>query len=65
MVEWWDDLGTPELTPELVTTLVEGVREELGGRELAVAATRDQALRELLETKARLGLDAPQVQEAR
>jgi carnitine 3-dehydrogenase len=65
MVEWWDDLGTPELTPELVATLVEGVRQELGGREQAVAATRDQALRELLETKARLGLDAPQAQEAR
>jgi 3-hydroxyacyl-CoA dehydrogenase len=65
MVEWWDDLGSPELTPELVATLVEGVREELGGREEVVAATRDEALRELLETKARLGLDAPPAREVR
>jgi 3-hydroxyacyl-CoA dehydrogenase len=57
MVEWWDDLGSPELTPELVATLVAGVRDELGGREEAVTAVRDQALRELLETKKRLGLD--------
>jgi carnitine 3-dehydrogenase len=65
MVEWWDDLGSPELTPELVATLVEGVREELGGREEVVAATRDEALRELLETKARLGLDALAAREVR
>ena len=58
MVEWWNDLGSPELTPELVDTLVAGVREELGGREAEVTAVRDQALRELLATKARLGLDA-------
>jgi carnitine 3-dehydrogenase len=57
MVEWWADLGSPELTPELVSTLVAGVREELGGREEAVTALRDQALRELLATKSRLGLD--------
>ncbi len=57
MVEWWDDLGSPELTPELVSTLVAGVREELGGREEAVTAARDRALRELLATKQRLGLD--------
>lgn len=63
MVEWWDDLGSPELTPELVATLVAGVREELGGREEAVAELRDQALRELLETKARLGLDTERLSE--
>lgn len=57
MVEWWHDLGSPELTPELVRTLVAGVREELGGREAELTALRDRALRELLETKARLGLD--------
>jgi 3-hydroxyacyl-CoA dehydrogenase len=56
MVDWWADLGTPELTPELVDTLVEGVREELGGRERVVLAARDRALREILATKERLGL---------
>ncbi len=57
MVDWWADLGSPELTGELVDTLVDGVRDELGGRERSVLAARDRALRELLETKARLGLD--------
>ena len=58
MVEWWDDLGSPELTPELVSTLVAGVQAELGDRqESVVQAQRDLALRELLETKARLGLE--------
>ncbi len=56
MVGWWDDLGAPELTPELVSTLVEGVTEELGGREVEVLAARDRALRELVATKQRLGL---------
>jgi 3-hydroxyacyl-CoA dehydrogenase len=58
MVEWWKDLGEPELTPELIGVLVAGVREELGGREAEVMALRDQALSELLATKRRLGLDA-------
>ncbi len=58
MVEWWEDLGAPELTPELIRTLVAGVREELGGRETEVMALRDKALSELLATKERLGLDA-------
>jgi 3-hydroxyacyl-CoA dehydrogenase len=57
MVEWWDDLGTPALTPELIHKLVAGVEDELGGREVEVTAVRDRALRELLASKARLGLD--------
>ncbi len=56
MVEWWSDLGEPELTPELVDKLVAGVREELGGAERDVLARRDRALRALLELKARQGL---------
>jgi len=57
MVDWWDDLGAPELTPELTATLVRGVREEFAGQdENDVMARRDQALRELMEMKARLGL---------
>lgn len=58
MVDWWADLGTPDLTDELVEVLVAGVRHELGGQERSVLAARDHALRELLDTKQRLGLDA-------
>jgi 3-hydroxyacyl-CoA dehydrogenase len=58
MVEWWHDLGSPELTPDLVTTLVAGVRDELGGREADVLARRDAGLRELLALKERHGLTA-------
>jgi carnitine 3-dehydrogenase len=58
MVDWWNDLGNPELTPELIATLVAGVREEFAGRdEHDVMARRDLALRELMTTKTRLGLD--------
>ncbi|MDH2414166.1 3-hydroxyacyl-CoA dehydrogenase NAD-binding domain-containing protein [Nocardioides sp. CER19] len=56
MVGWWDDLGTPELTPELTEQLVAGVAEEMGGRERDVLARRDRALRELLALKQRTGL---------
>jgi 3-hydroxyacyl-CoA dehydrogenase len=57
MVDWWNDLGTPELTPELTAILVAGVREEFAGRdENDVMARRDLALRELMATKTRLGL---------
>jgi carnitine 3-dehydrogenase len=58
MVDWWHDLGNPELTPELIATLVAGVQEEFTGRdENDVMARRDLALRELMTTKTRLGLD--------
>jgi carnitine 3-dehydrogenase len=57
MVDWWADLGSPDLDGDLVDVLVEGVRAELGGRERAVLDARDRALREVLEIKARLGLD--------
>jgi carnitine 3-dehydrogenase len=56
MVDWWHDLGTPELTPDLVSALVDGVAEEFGGREAEVLAARDRALRELVASKQRLGL---------
>jgi carnitine 3-dehydrogenase len=56
MVEWWNDLGAPELTPELAGRLVDGVAEEMGGRERDVLARRDRALRELLALKERIGL---------
>ncbi len=56
MVGWWDDLGAPDLTPELAKTLVDGVTAEVGGREEELRARRDQALKELLAAKERLGL---------
>ena len=59
MLDWWADLGRPELTPELAERLVDGVEEEFDGREHEVLALRDRALRELLAVKARLGLDRP------
>ena len=58
MVDWWADLGEPELTPELTAQLVDGVTEELAGREHDVLARRDRALGELLALKQRLGLSA-------
>lgn len=56
MVGWWQDLGNPQLTPDLVAALVDGVTEELDGREAEVLAARDRALRELVAIKRRLGL---------
>ncbi len=56
MLDWWADLGSPELTPELATALVDGVHEELDGRETEVLARRDAGLVELTTLKARLGL---------
>ena len=57
MVEWWDDLGHPELTADLVEKLVDGVGEELDGTAAEdLVARRDQALRRLLEIKTDLGL---------
>ncbi|GAB3655289.1 3-hydroxyacyl-CoA dehydrogenase NAD-binding domain-containing protein [Nocardioides korecus] len=58
MLDWWADLGTPELTADLSTALVDGVREELGGRETDVLARRDAGLGELVALKDRLGLGA-------
>jgi carnitine 3-dehydrogenase len=65
MTGWWDDLGAPDLTPELAQTLVDGVAAELGGREEELRARRDQALRELLATKERFGLAGRPGEEAR
>lgn len=57
--DWWDDLGTPRLTPELVEALVASVQAEFAGVDTAdVRSRRDDALRDLLDLKARRGLDA-------
>jgi carnitine 3-dehydrogenase len=59
MVDWWADLGAPELTPGLARMLTDGVAAEMGGREDELRARRDRALRELLAVKERLGLTGP------
>ena len=41
---WWDDLGTPDLTPELATQLAEGVAEETRGRDVIEASAERDAL---------------------
>lgn len=56
MLDWWADLGEPELTPELTQQLVSGVRAELAGHDEDVRRRRDEALRQLLTLKDRLGL---------
>ncbi|MFJ9387345.1 3-hydroxyacyl-CoA dehydrogenase NAD-binding domain-containing protein [Nocardioides sp. NPDC101246] len=57
MVDWWDDLGHPALTEDLIGKLVDGVDEELDGTSAEdLVARRDQALRRLLEIKTDLGL---------
>lgn len=47
---WWDDLGTPEVTPELQRRLIEGVNAEAGTRSIAdLVETRDAQLTALLK----------------
>lgn len=54
---WWRDLGQVTLTPELATTLVDGVHAELGDLDgPALAARRDAVLAALLEVKSRTEL---------
>ena len=50
---WWDDLGSPRLTPEVRAALADGVAAEAGGRDIAtLAADRDRFLVDLLALKA-------------
>ncbi|QYJ20096.1 3-hydroxyacyl-CoA dehydrogenase [Achromobacter sp. ES-001] len=47
---WWDDLGTPEVTPELQRKLIEGVNAEAGRRSIAdMVQTRDAQLTALIK----------------
>jgi 3-hydroxyacyl-CoA dehydrogenase len=48
---WWDDLGAPEVTPELQRRLIEGVNAEAGQRSIAdLVENRDAQLTALLKT---------------
>lgn len=47
---WWDDLGAPEVTPELQRKLIEGVNDQAGSRSIAdMVQTRDAELTALLK----------------
>ncbi|MDI4655258.1 3-hydroxyacyl-CoA dehydrogenase NAD-binding domain-containing protein [Xanthobacter autotrophicus] len=49
---WWDDLGAPNMTPELQATLVEGVKAEAAGRSIAeLAQRRDTLLTQIVALK--------------
>lgn len=53
---WWEDLGRPELTPEVKEKIIQGVREEAAGRTInALAARRDEGLIRLLHLRQELG----------
>jgi 3-hydroxyacyl-CoA dehydrogenase len=50
---WWADLGTPSITDDLKKKLVEGVKDELAGRQqTTMVAQRDDLLLDLIEAKA-------------
>jgi carnitine 3-dehydrogenase len=45
MQEWWDDLGSPTLTPEVRQAIIDGVAEEAGDRTIAdLQRERDRLL---------------------
>ena len=47
---WWDDLGSPKLTPDTIAQLSEGVKAEENGRRFEdVAAERDRLIVAMLE----------------
>jgi 3-hydroxyacyl-CoA dehydrogenase len=49
---WWQDLGTPTLTPELKRELIDGVAEEAKGRSItALESQRDEHLVSLLSMR--------------
>jgi hypothetical protein len=52
MTAWWHTLGAPELTPEVRTAIIEGIREEAGARSVSeLAAHRDKVLLGLLSLR--------------
>jgi carnitine 3-dehydrogenase len=52
VTSWWPDLGNPVMTVELQSKLVEGVKKELQGQDIAtLAAKRDAFLAALMALK--------------
>jgi 3-hydroxyacyl-CoA dehydrogenase len=54
MQSWWATLGNPRMTPDLQQRLIDGVRDEVGGRSIAeLAQRRDGFLADLQELRRR------------
>ena len=58
--DWWADLGSPHLTPEITEQLIEGVTAEADGRSMTELAQQCDALlvavlEALNRTRAELG----------
>ena len=52
MTAWWKVLGSPELTPEVQTKLIDSVHAEVGSRSIdELEAQRDEILLGLLELR--------------
>lgn len=55
IAECWKDLGTPELTPELQKTIIDGVLKEVGSRSLEqLSRERDELVVGLLRLRSKL-----------
>ncbi|MFM0322769.1 hypothetical protein [Caballeronia glebae] len=56
MQSWWDDLGTPQLTPELKRRVVDEMQAALAGRSTESMETeRDRVMLELLKSRSDAG----------
>jgi hypothetical protein len=54
MENWWADLGSPALTETLKQKVVEGVEEELAGKQdSTLTMERDRLLVDLIEAKSK------------
>ena len=52
--ERWKSLGNPELSEDVVSRIIDGVKAETAGRSIAdLAAERDEGLLRLLEKRTR------------
>ncbi len=61
---WWNDLGKPELTPEVMSMLVAGVEEEAQGFSIEeLEARRDRMLTAVLGIPGRIDNSSPNDQE--
>ena len=55
MTTWWNDLGHPELTPELKQKIIDGVRNEIGHRSVEeLGRQRDEMLLGMLGLRAKV-----------
>jgi 3-hydroxyacyl-CoA dehydrogenase len=53
---WWNDLGHPDLTPELKQKIIDGVLQEVGKRSIdELSRERDEIILGLLDLRARAG----------